>query len=148
MNVTGNPQFVLAYKLKSLKRNLKLWNKSVFGQLKAIIAAAEERVLSHQNAYDLSPSDQLLVDLNSAKTSLHNWLKAEATHWKQKSRVKWLHHGDRNIHFFHLSAKSRGNFNRIDKITVDGSLLDYQALIREKRCRILFLSFQGPPGCY
>ena len=108
----------------------------------------EERVLSNQNAYDLSPLDQLLVDLNSAKTSLHNWLKAEATHWKQKSRVKWLHDGDRNTHFFHLSAKSRGNFNRIDKITVDGSLLDYQALIREKRCRILFLSFQGPPGCY
>lgn len=99
--------------LKFLKQNIKVWNKEVFGMLKSNIAKAEQLVLASQNSYDINPSDSLLVEMNTVKSILHNWLNAETVHWKQKAKVRWLQDGYRNTTFFHLSAKSRGTQNRI-----------------------------------
>lgn len=36
--------------------------------------------------------------------------------WKQRAKVHWLQHGDRNTRFFHLSASQRQKRNRIDYV--------------------------------
>eukprot|EP00268_Persea_americana_P061729 TRINITY_DN7830_c0_g1_i4.p1 TRINITY_DN7830_c0_g1~~TRINITY_DN7830_c0_g1_i4.p1 ORF type:complete len:367 (+),score=53.05 TRINITY_DN7830_c0_g1_i4:1557-2657(+) len=119
---SGSPQFILAGKLKILKLNLKSWSREVYGHFKKHIAEAESRVLVKETAFEAQPSDSLFRELAQAKASLHNWLNAESTHWKQRAKVKWLSEGDRNTKFFHLSAKAKGIRNRIDQITVDGTL--------------------------
>lgn len=71
---SGNPQFILARKLKILKTNPKVWNKEAFGQLKVRIAEAERAVLVCQHSLDANPSEASHLELNSAKFSLHNYL--------------------------------------------------------------------------
>lgn len=77
---TGTPQFILAQKLKILKFNLKAWNKGVFGQQKVKNVEAEKTVTDIQIIFYSTPCDPTLSDLNSAKSSLHNWLNVESTH--------------------------------------------------------------------
>ncbi|XXG88202.1 hypothetical protein AAC387_Pa12g0446 [Persea americana] len=127
--ISGNPQFI-AQKMKVLKGNLKVWNLETFGQLKRNIEDVEKDVLQVQLAYDSHPSAQLLLDLNLAKLALHNWLNTESTHWKQKAKLIWLQDGDRNTRFFHQTAKSRSILNRINKITVDGTIFEEEEDIR------------------
>eukprot|EP00268_Persea_americana_P034025 TRINITY_DN33662_c0_g2_i1.p1 TRINITY_DN33662_c0_g2~~TRINITY_DN33662_c0_g2_i1.p1 ORF type:complete len:402 (-),score=60.83 TRINITY_DN33662_c0_g2_i1:2739-3944(-) len=132
--VSGNPLFILAKKLKILKGNLKVWNLETFGQLKRNVEDAEKDVLQAQLAYDSHPSAQLLLDLNLVNSALYNWLNAESTHWKQKAKLRWLQDGDRNTRFFHQTAKSRSILNRIDKITVDGTIFEEEEDIRNQAC--------------
>lgn len=128
---SGNPQYIIAQKLKTLKGNLKVLNFEDFGQLKRNIKDVKKFVLATQSAYDSNPSDQLLLDLNSGKFALRNWHNAKSAHWKQKENVRWLHAGDRNTKKFHLSAKSRSICNRFDKIYAEGSLLEDEEEIRD-----------------
>ena len=120
--LAGNPQYVLAQKLKSLKQVLKGWNKSVFGDIRSKVQTAELRVLEVQELIDNSPSDPLHQALVEAKADLHNCLKLSETHWHQKSRIRWLKEGGRNSAFFHAYAKSRGAVNRIDRISSKGTV--------------------------
>eukprot|EP00268_Persea_americana_P007340 TRINITY_DN12726_c0_g1_i4.p1 TRINITY_DN12726_c0_g1~~TRINITY_DN12726_c0_g1_i4.p1 ORF type:complete len:100 (-),score=20.69 TRINITY_DN12726_c0_g1_i4:291-590(-) len=99
--------------------------------MKNRMADAEIQVLTKQAAFEAQPSDSLLKELNLAKASLHNWLNAESTHWKQRAKIEWLHEGDRNTKFFHISAKAKGIRNRIDKIKVDGTLFEDGSLIKD-----------------
>lgn len=73
---------------------------------------------------DFNPSESNSMALADAKSSLHNLLKAEETHWKQKSRIKWFSEGNQNTKFFHLNAKIRGNKNTIDKVLFNGKILE------------------------
>lgn len=41
----------------------------------------------------------------------------EETYWRQKSKDKWLHGGDRNSRFFHNSVKASRRRNLITKLT-------------------------------
>lgn len=43
----------------------------------------------------------------------------EEIHWKQRSRVTWLQHGDRNTRFFHISASQRKSNNFIRGLVND-----------------------------
>ena len=52
----GNPQFILAPKLKALKKTLKLWSKITYGQVHKNILAAEASVLSSSLGFSLERS--------------------------------------------------------------------------------------------
>lgn len=101
--------------------------------------------MDSQQAFDSNPSDAILLDPNSDKSSLHNWLKAEFVHWKQRSKISHLQDGDRNTKFFHLSAKSTGIINRIDRILVGGNLLKMQARSETKLCSFFPTCASPPP---
>ena len=58
--------------------------------------------------------------LLSPNLVLHEALKAQEIHWKQRSRIAWLNKGDQNTKFFHQSTKARSSFNRISHIFIDG----------------------------
>lgn len=87
----------------------------------------------------------MLSQINSAKIALHNWLKAEV-HWRQKSRQNWITNGDKNTHFFHVAAKARSFFNRIDEISFKGNLTDEPHLINSNAIEYFMKLFQ-PHQC-
>ncbi|XXG68937.1 hypothetical protein AAC387_Pa06g1919 [Persea americana] len=126
----GNPQFILAHKLKALKQALKIWIKHTFGQIHNNIHLAEANVLCCQQSFDSSPSDTFWNDLMAAKLGLHDALKAQEIHWKQRSRISWLKEGDKNTKFFHQSAKAKSSFNSIKHISVDGLKVDDPLIIQ------------------
>ena len=43
-------------------------------------------------------------------------LDKEAKMWRQRSKVAWLHDGDRNTRFFHSKASQRRRRNYITKL--------------------------------
>lgn len=58
-DITGHSQYALAQNLKSMKQVLKVWNKTVFGDIKLKVKLAESNVLSIQELLDAGPTDIL-----------------------------------------------------------------------------------------
>ncbi|PON52583.1 hypothetical protein PanWU01x14_208350 [Parasponia andersonii] len=99
---------ILVNKLKDLKRELKLWNWKVFGDLKLNIFKATENVLSIQKRIaNKGLSDSLLFQENEALYTLDNYLSQEETYLREQSRIKWLKEGDKNYTFLHNMVKRR-----------------------------------------
>lgn len=69
-------------------------------------------------------------DVFSAKVELHEALKAQEIHWKQRSRVKWLNEGDQNTKFLNQKGKARGSINKINHISINGSRTEDPTLIQ------------------
>jgi hypothetical protein len=131
-NFQGTPSFILAKKLKALKGDIINWNKTVFGnvgalvkerveELKALESTVEGRGLSEE---ERERKRQLCRDLERA-------LLQEEISWRQKSRVKWLKEGDKCTKFFHLMANSNKRYNTIDSLLIDGVLSSDPVVIRE-----------------
>lgn len=89
-------------------------DRDIFGQLKVKIAEAEKSVMDIQITFESSPSDALLLDLSSAKSSLHNCLNVESAHWKQRAKIRWLRDGNKNISCLHLSTTKFIGFQLVE----------------------------------
>ena len=143
---SGTPQYILVQKLKCLKLHLKVWNKEVFGYLKVKISGAGQKVMDLQTAFADCPCAFILLDFNSAKFDLHNWLNAESVLWKQRAKIRWLQDGDRNTTFFHLFEKPRGIRNRIDSISEAGMLFEEEVQIRDQATLFFSNLLKSFPG--
>ena len=64
------------------------------------------------------------------KASLWLLYRLEEQAWQQKSRVKWLHEGDRNTKFFHLMVSHKRNVNSINKLVIHGGEVDNPGVIK------------------
>lgn len=71
---------MLAQNLKAMKLIFKVWNKSVFSDIRLKTQAAERKFLDMQEIPDAGPTDPLHQELDEAKASLHNWLQIKETH--------------------------------------------------------------------
>ena len=61
-NVVGCPMFILNQKLKTLKQNLKIWNKMVFGNVNILVKEAEQKLVSIQADIDINGVSDSLLD--------------------------------------------------------------------------------------
>nr|POE91951.1 hypothetical protein CFP56_33154 [Quercus suber] len=128
-NVEGSNGFRLARKLEETKKDLKKWNKEVFGLVRERIKAIQANIAEIQQK---SPTKENLELEASLNLELDDWLTKEELRWKQKSRELWLKEGDRNSRFFHLSTLNRRRRNRISEIKLeDGSWINNIADIQD-----------------
>ncbi|XP_010445156.1 PREDICTED: uncharacterized protein LOC104727781 [Camelina sativa] len=106
-------------KLKMCRKELSQWKKrnktnsaELIQSLKAQLDAAERN-----HATSIQDVQQLRRKLNQA-------YRDEETHWKLKSRNKWLSEGDWNTKYFHASSKLRKSRNRI-KSLIDENWIEH-----------------------
>uniref|UniRef100_A0A803QPT4 Reverse transcriptase domain-containing protein n=1 Tax=Cannabis sativa TaxID=3483 RepID=A0A803QPT4_CANSA len=125
------PSFSILWGVKKVKRTgqmLTRWNKSQFRHVKRQV---DEATKTLNDAELHRPDDHILI--HSAKGQLAEALLREEIHWKQKSRVQWLHEGDKCTKFFMASATIRRRRNYIQcikKAPQDHWIEDYSDITR------------------
>ena len=125
----GSHGFRLARELEETKKDLKKWNKGVFGLVRERIKAKQANIAEIQQKPPTKENLELEASLN---LELDDWLTKEELRWKQKSRELWLKEGDRNSRFFHLPTLICRRKNRISEIKLDdGSLINNRANIQD-----------------
>eukprot|EP00253_Pinus_taeda_P017343 PITA_17343 len=101
-------------KLKSLKVQIKRWNKEVFGNILEDKQKLEREMEDIQQKIILEGRTEESVNLEgSILGRLEERRKQEEILWRQKSRIKWLKEGERNTKFFHQAMIKHRQGNRI-----------------------------------
>lgn len=124
-NFRGYQSFVLYSKLKSLKQNLRVWNREVFGDLgfrksDLLVELANLDGLDERGIIDEAGRDRRL----EVSKELEKLISMEEMCWRQKFRAFWLKEGDRCTKFFHRVANSNRRANLISRLEVEGDVVE------------------------
>ena len=117
-DVGGPPLRVLCSKLLATRRAIQSWNKQHFGNIFDAVRSSEMAVQRAEELLDHDYSEECQIELNKAQAELRYSMSIEEQYWRQKARVKWLRHGDRNTRYFHAVVRQRraqGMIHRIKK---------------------------------
>eukprot|EP00253_Pinus_taeda_P033170 PITA_33170 len=107
-------------KLKFLKREIKHWNHTTFGNIfKAQAALHQEMKLTQQRIITEGSSEELEKQEQVIEDQLLNRAQQEEILWRQKSRIRWLKEGEKNTKFFHKTMVQRRMHNLISHIHND-----------------------------
>ncbi|KAM2399421.1 hypothetical protein TB1_035287 [Malus domestica] len=100
--------YVLGAKLRVLKSRIKVWNKSVFGDVNMNVDKAFDALDEIQKEISsLGPSEERFTKEDNASLCVQNALIAQEKFYRDKSRIKWLSEGDNNTSFFYSMVKIR-----------------------------------------
>ncbi|RVW35575.1 Transposon TX1 uncharacterized 149 kDa protein [Vitis vinifera] len=133
IEVRGRASFRLAYKMKVLKHNIKVWNREVFGRLEV----NKNSALQHLEYWDGVECERSLSiaeteQKKEAKDAFYKWVLMEEVHWRQMSRELWLKEGDRNTGYFHRMTNAHRRNNSLDRIMINGELLTEDQEVRDE----------------
>lgn len=105
--------------LKRLEMKLRKWNKEVFGNVQRKKDTLLLEIKEIQDRLEQDHSDEILVKEGELLKELEVVLEQEEVIWFQKSREKWVVHGDRNTKFFHMSTVIRRRRNRVEMLKAE-----------------------------
>uniref|UniRef100_A0A2N9HC19 Reverse transcriptase zinc-binding domain-containing protein n=1 Tax=Fagus sylvatica TaxID=28930 RepID=A0A2N9HC19_FAGSY len=129
---SGSPSYILVQKLKSLKVDLRRWNKETFGDVNVRKHDLQAQIQDFDFLEETRPlTEEEGVAKDHLKAELENVLLLEEIKWRQTSRATWLREGDKNTKFFHRVANSNRRFNSIDHLMVNGTVTTDQSEIGE-----------------
>ncbi|KAL6520276.1 hypothetical protein OROMI_032456 [Orobanche minor] len=119
-SVEGRYGYIIKEKLKMLKKELKVWNATSFGNLDENI----ERRKKELKELDDLDEDRGLIDAeiirrNEVKAPLIRETKNRAILLSQKARYKWLKEGDANSSYFHKVINGKRKATEISGIKID-----------------------------
>ena len=128
-----SPSYVLACKFKALKKDLKCWNKHVFGD----VHFRKKCLLSKLLDLDMREGMQVLTTADKArkikiKAEIESLASLEEISWMQKSRALFLKQGDNNTRFFHKLANSHRRANTMRCVEVDGIMYEVESDIQDQ----------------
>lgn len=76
-------------------------------------------------------TDELYIQEQKAQLDLHRALSYQEQFWKEKAKINWHTHGDRNTAYFHRVAKIRNASKRITVLRNGDSILDYDSALEQ-----------------
>ena len=97
-------------RLKNCAVESDRWGFNKFGSLKKSIL--ETQTALEEKKADNSFRDHI-TDIRLLERRLEFLNNKEEIYWRQRSRIEWLAHGDRNSKYFHHKAAERSRKNRI-----------------------------------
>ena len=116
----GSRAFKLQQNLKSVKKQLIVWNKTIFGKIDKEI---KDKQLQLQHLQNTIHTVEDVKKERYLRIELENLMEREEIMWAQKARSNWIIQGDRNIKFFQTIVKQRRARNRILQLrTANGNL--------------------------
>lgn len=106
--VEPSPDYKFTVKLKRMKRRLKDWSRTTFGER----INKKNSLLNEPAELDLALESRVLTEEETMVgatiiVELDDLAKNEEASWRQKSRVLWLKEGDNNTRFFQRSIHMR-----------------------------------------
>ncbi|CAA7042577.1 unnamed protein product [Microthlaspi erraticum] len=105
--------------LQALREKLKRWNHEVFGDVNRRKEELLRQIKNLQDLLEVNQTDALLDSENTLMKELDAVMEQEELIWYQKSREKYIAHGDRNTRYFHTSTVIRRRRNRIETLKND-----------------------------
>lgn len=111
--ISGSYQFKLARSLKLLKPVLRQLNKRNFSGISVRVKEQAAKVSELQRLLLTCPDQNTASEEHEARVKWQSLITAEEKFYRQKSRVRWLHLGDRNTDFFHRTVAQRATRNHI-----------------------------------
>ncbi|XP_050211873.1 uncharacterized protein LOC126662030 [Mercurialis annua] len=117
---TAFPGANLVIKLRELRKIIKVWNRESFGNLNTKFDNLQADI--HALEADMDRGSISDIDLER-RAVLHDDFdsvsKQTESLWRQKARISWNLHGDKNTKFFHTLASVHARSNLITEIMVD-----------------------------
>ncbi|CAM8972135.1 unnamed protein product [Rhodiola kirilowii] len=125
----ANPILAFALKLKGLRRKLKHWNWTIFGNLKHRINDLIKKV------EDLEAAIQHTWNVDTEAANIHTKTQLASTQrlfyqvLADKAKAQWVADGDRNTTLFHAMIKARRAKNRARIETPEGTFIEDRIVI-------------------
>lgn len=112
-------------KLGGLATGLSIWDRETFGSVRQEIKNLKEQLDMLRSQPTRAAPSHMEVKITDRLIELYH---REEILWRQRARLDWLVHGDKNTYFFHLRASRRRRKNQIKALTrPDGSLTEDKA---------------------
>ncbi|KAF7147859.1 hypothetical protein RHSIM_Rhsim03G0112800 [Rhododendron simsii] len=111
-SIQGSRSFSVVKKIQTCRSSLTNWKRRKRADSGKVIEELKSKVFRLRNS-DKGPPPGTIQNL---KWRLKLEWDKEEIFWKQKSRINWLQHGDKNTRFFHASVMQRRSTNRISGI--------------------------------
>jgi hypothetical protein len=103
----------LVKKLNTTRSHMHNWSRENFGNITRTATRLRNKIKS---LWKKPRSAWREAAIQSTTAELDETLHREEMMWRQRSRVNWLHEGDRNTKYFHKKATWRQSKNRIKKL--------------------------------
>ncbi|XP_057803315.1 uncharacterized protein LOC131018618 [Salvia miltiorrhiza] len=139
------PIYTVMSKLKRLRKDITAWNRTVFGNVDRLVMETQQELLliQEQIAQD-GYTEELFNREVAAQATVNVHLSRKNSLLQQKSRVKWLHDGDRNTAFFHNMLRYKQRRQEILHLQVNGTMSYDQQMIEDHIVDFFSILFNAP----